>query len=76
MIVAMAFLKGIITINDLKNTAEESRAKLLGNLLRYMASEYGPQFVRDVWQRSQCKWEHFDRSVNEFLDTYVRSSIH
>lgn len=67
----MAFFKGIITLNDLKNTAEESRAKLLGILLHFMAYEYGPQSVRDLWKRSNCKWEQFDSNVDQFLEQYV-----
>lgn len=67
----MAFFNGIITLNELKSMAEESRAKLLGLLLPFMAYEYGPQYVRDLWKRSDCKWEQFDSDVEQFLEQYV-----
>lgn len=67
----MAFFKNIITLNDLKNTAEDSRAKILGILLPFMAYEYGPQFVRDLWKRSECKWEQFVVDVDEFVERNV-----
>lgn len=62
-----------MTLNDLKNTAEESRAKLLGILLTFLAYEYGPQYVRDLWKRSKCKWEQFvvNDNVEAFLERYV-----
>lgn len=70
-VTAVAFFNGIITLNELKNMAEESRAKLLGILLPFMAYEYGPQYVRDLWKRSDCKWEQFDSDVEQFLKQYV-----
>lgn len=70
-ITAVAFFNDIITLNELKNMAEESRAKLLGILLPFMAYEYGPQYVRDLWKRSDCKWEQFDSDVEQFLEQYV-----
>jgi len=68
--ISVPFFKDIITLNDLKNTAEESRAKLLGILLPFMAYEYGPQYVRDLWKRSDCKWEQFvvNGNVDEFVE--------
>ncbi|XP_031622161.1 eukaryotic translation initiation factor 4G isoform X2 [Contarinia nasturtii] len=57
--ISVAFFSNIITLNDLKNTAEESRAKILASLLPFMAYEYGPQYLRDLWKRSDCKWEQF-----------------
>lgn len=70
-ITAVAFFNDIITLNELKNMAEESRAKLLGKLLPFMAYEYGPKYVRDLWKRSDCKWEQFDSDVEQFLEQYV-----
>lgn len=69
----MAFFKNIITLKDLKNTAEDSRATILGILLPFMAYEYGPQFVRDLWKRSECKWEQFvvDGNVDKFVEENV-----
>lgn len=68
----MAFFNGIVTLNDLKNMAEESRGKILGELLPFMAYEYGPQYVRKLWKQSGCKWEQFvDGDVNQFLDRNV-----
>lgn len=53
--------------------AEESRAKILASLLPFMAYEYGPQFVRDLWKRSDCKWEQFanDGSIDRFVEQNV-----
>lgn len=72
LVIAVAFFNNNITLNDLKNMAEESRAKLLGILLPFLAYEYGPQFVRDLWKRSDCKWEQFDSNVEQYLERYVR----
>lgn len=63
----------MLSISDLKGIEKESRSKLLGILLTYLGYEYGPQFVRDLWKRSKCKWSDFivDGSVEQFLDTNV-----
>lgn len=66
-----------MTIHDLKDTAEESRSKVLGSLLTYLAYEYGPQYVRDLWKRSKCKFSDFvlNDEVEKFVEKYV-SVIH
>lgn len=71
--IAVAFFKDIITLNDLKNMAEDSRAKILGSLLPFLAYEYGPQYVRVLWKRSGCKWEDFvvDGSIDKFVEQNV-----
>lgn len=50
---------------------------MLGCLLPFLAYEYGPQYVRDLWKRSDCKWEQFvvDGSVNEFVEQNVSKQI-
>lgn len=62
-----------MTINDLKDTAEESRSKVLGSLLTYLAYGYGPQYVRNLWNRSKCKFSDFvpDDDVENFVEKYV-----
>lgn len=68
----------MLSISDLKGIAEEgARAKLLGVLLTYLGYEYGPQFVRDLWKRSKCKWDDFAvNSVEQFLDSNVSIRSH
>ncbi|XP_055299644.1 eukaryotic translation initiation factor 4 gamma 3-like [Sitodiplosis mosellana] len=70
--ISTAFFNNLITLDDLKNTDKKSRAKLLGCLLPYLAYEYGPQYVRDLWKQSDCKWEQFvvDGSVDKFVEQY------
>lgn len=70
---AVAFFHNIITLNDLRNMAEEPRARILGILLPFMAYEYGPQYVRDLWKRSECKWEQFVVSGN--VDEFVEQNV-
>lgn len=72
---ASAFYNGVITLNDLKSMAEDSRGKILGVLLPFMAHEYGPYFVRNLWQQSGCKWEQFDTNVDQFLERNVSLAI-
>lgn len=77
-VAAVAFFEKLITLNDLKNTAEESRGTILKCLLPFLAYEYGPQFVRDLWKRSNCKWEQFvvNGNVNEFVEENVSELAH
>lgn len=62
-----------MTINDLKDTAEDSRSKVLGSLLTYLAYAYGPQYVRNLWKRSKCKFSDFvpNDEVEKFVEKYV-----
>lgn len=69
--IAVALFSGVVTLNDLKNMDEESRGKILGALLPFMAYEYGPHFVRNLWKQSGCKWEQFDTNVDQFLERNV-----
>lgn len=70
---AEAVFNEIITLNELKNTAEDSRAKILGILLPFMAYAYGPQYVRDLWKKSNCKWEQFVGSGN--VDQFIEQNV-
>lgn len=71
----MALFSGVVTLNDLKNMDEESRGKILGVVLPFMAYEYGPHFVRNLWKQSGCKWEQFDTNVDQFLERNVSQKI-
>lgn len=46
--------------------------KLLRNLLKYLAYEYGPQFVRDLWKESNCEWKDF---LNEDPKEFIRENV-
>lgn len=73
MYIAVTVFNDVITLDDLKKTHDESRAKLLGILLNYLGYEYGPQYVRDLWKRSKCKWDQFivDGNVDQFIESNV-----
>lgn len=70
---AAPVFENIMTINDLKDTAEESRSKVLGSLLTYLGYAYGPQYVRNLWKRSKCKFSDFvpNDEVEKFVEKYV-----
>lgn len=53
--------------------ADPAKGKLLGALLPHLAYEYGPQYVRDLWKQSKCKWDQFVEAdkVNSFIERHV-----
>lgn len=64
-------------MSELKSYASEiikqgSGGDLLGSLLTYLAYEYGPQYARDLWNKSKCRWQQFvNNNVEEFIEKYV-----
>lgn len=46
--------------------------ELIGALLVHLAYEYGPCYARDLWRRSDCRWQQFVQDdVKEFIQQYV-----
>lgn len=71
---AVAIKEKNLRLSELKVAASrliESKLgkKLLRNLLKYLAYEYDPQFVRDLWKESKCEWKDFlnDEDPKEFI---------
>lgn len=79
---AVAITENIIKLNELKAAAHkliESNLgrKLLSHLLKYLAYEYGPQYVRNLWAESRCQWKDFlnDDDPKEFIKENVSTYI-
>lgn len=75
---AVVFKEQIIKLADLKTAANsliecQMGGKLLSHLLKYLAYEYGPHYVRDLWSESKCQWKDFIGSDDskEFIKNNV-----
>lgn len=77
----MTFKENVLNLEDLKEAAHTliksgAGGKLLSTVLPSLAYEYGPQFVRALWEDSKCEWSDFIQNVDpkEFIQKHVGSA--
>lgn len=74
---ASVIKKNVLTLSELKTCAadvikQEAGGDLLGSMLSHLAYEFGPQYVRDLWSKSECQWQQFvSDDFEDFIAKYV-----
>lgn len=75
----MVLKEGVINLSELKESGNELfesnvGGKLIRDLLKHLAYEFGPEFVRDLWKNSKCSFSHFVKTdIKAFVQENVSS---